>query len=288
MSTPNPLTPHGSLLEQQSKGRSTFHVISFIGIVHIMLLCGILWTACGRDEKQKEPSNTLGTDPYGAPPTEPATGLPPAGGMASNLASSLPLPTASPSGNLGAPLPTTGAGDPTTAPGTGYGTTAPPALPPGANLAGYGAPTENLPSTIASGEYKVAKGDIGSSIARKHGVSLKALVEANPGVTWNRLKIGQSVQIPAGQAPGAAPAGATATADGVIYRVKAGDTGTKIAAKYGVKWTDIRRASKLRSDSLRPGQKLTIPGQTGAGANTPPPGGGAQPIAIPVPRDTGQ
>ena len=69
MSTPNPLAPQGSLLEQQAKGRSTFQVISFIGAVHVVLLCGILWTACGNDKPKTETANTIGSDPYSIPAT---------------------------------------------------------------------------------------------------------------------------------------------------------------------------------------------------------------------------
>lgn len=45
--------------------------------------------------------------------------------------------------------------------------------------------------------YKVQAGDTLSAIAKKHGVSLKALTEANPGVDSRRLKIGQTINIPA-------------------------------------------------------------------------------------------
>ncbi len=41
------------------------------------------------------------------------------------------------------------------------------------------------------GEYVVAKGDNLSSIARKAGLSLKAIQDLNPGVDSNRLRIGQ-------------------------------------------------------------------------------------------------
>lgn len=296
MSTPNPLAPQGSLLEQHPKGRSMFQVISLIGVVHVMLLCGILWTACSRDDKTKaEPPNTLGSDPYSSPPTDPGTGLPVVSNNASNLAASLPATPAGPSATD--PLP--GYNPPassTVQPPPGGGTAAPPvgpapALPPAtANILPPPA-TDAAPSS-AAGEYKVAKGDIGASIARAHGVTLKALTAANPTVNWSRLKVGQTLQIPA--STGAAPSTAAGSdsgpsSSGQSYTVKAGDTGTKIATKHGVKWAEIRRASNLKSDVLRPGQKLTIPTRAGSSAgDTTTPGTSQTPTAVPAPRGAGQ
>ncbi len=318
MSTPNPLAPQGSLLEQQAKGRSTFQVISFIGAVHVVLLCGILWTACGNDKPKTEGASTLGTDP-----------------------TPIPIPISAPSGENNLPSPAlsnivsapsgAGSGMPVANPPS-YATTAggipavptnptitspPPSLPPG-NV-GFGNPATSSPLVNetpgpggATGEYKVAKGDIGTSIAKKNGVSLKALVAANPTVNWNRLKIGQAIQIPAGASTpagtghranvglGTLAATESAPSEGAIYVVKAGDTGTKIASKNGVKWAAIRKANNLKSDALHPGQKLVIPRHNAANPTpapatelSPPAGGtplapppASLPVAIPLPPRT--
>ena len=45
------------------------------------------------------------------------------------------------------------------------------------------------------GEYVVAKGDNLSSIAKKSGISLKAIQDLNPGVDSNKLRIGQKLKI---------------------------------------------------------------------------------------------
>jgi LysM repeat protein len=44
------------------------------------------------------------------------------------------------------------------------------------------------------GEYVVAKGDNLSSIAKKAGLSLKAIQDLNPGVVSNKLRIGQKLK----------------------------------------------------------------------------------------------
>ncbi len=45
------------------------------------------------------------------------------------------------------------------------------------------------------GEYAVAKGDTLSSIAKKNGLSLKALQDLNPDVNPTRLQIGQRLKV---------------------------------------------------------------------------------------------
>ena len=45
------------------------------------------------------------------------------------------------------------------------------------------------------GEYVVAKGDNLGSIAKKSGISLKAIQDLNPGVNPNRLQIGQKLKV---------------------------------------------------------------------------------------------
>ena len=55
---------------------------------------------------------------------------------------------------------------------------------------GNGKPT-NPPGP---GEYAVAKGDTLGSIAKKVGLSVKALQDLNPGVNPNRMQIGQKLK----------------------------------------------------------------------------------------------
>ena len=67
---------------------------------------------------------------------------------------------------------------------------------PAANLIPvYDTTTASLkPST-----YKVVKGDNDVTIARKLGVRAKALRLANPGLRWDRLKLGSVLKVPSGE-----------------------------------------------------------------------------------------
>lgn len=52
------------------------------------------------------------------------------------------------------------------------------------------------PATPAGpGEYVVSKGETLGGIAKKNGISLKAIQDLNPGVNPNRLQIGQKLKV---------------------------------------------------------------------------------------------
>ncbi len=127
-------------------------------------------------------------------------------------------------------------------------------------------------------EYTVAKGDTLGKIAKKNGVTLKALEDANPGIVPTKLKVGQKLSIPAGT--GATPAAnATATTDTTvatgngeeIYKVKSGDTLTKIAKANGTTVKAIESENNLTTTKIKVGQKLKIPAKAEAAVAAPAP-----------------
>jgi len=130
---------------------------------------------------------------------------------------------------------------------------------------------------VGGTEHVVARGDNFSTLAKKYHVSVKAIAEANPGVDSAKLKIGQTLHIPAASAP-TAPAAVTgfaetaATGAEQIYTVKSGDNLSKIAKAKGTTVKALRAANNLRTDRITVGQKLKIPVKASAPAN-----GGAAP-----------
>lgn len=141
------------------------------------------------------------------------------------------------------------------------------------------------PPEATGTEYKIEKGDTLAKIAKAHGVSLKALEDANQGVVPTKLKIGNKITIPAAAtpAPTTSATGADTTADatggGEIYVVKSGDTLAKIAKAHGVTLKALEAAnSKVDPNHIKVGLKLTIP----AKAETPAPAPVAAPVSAPV------
>ena len=153
------------------------------------------------------------------------------------------------------------------------------------------APVE--PVAAAGSEYVVVKGDSLAKIAKKSGVTLKALQAANPGVVPTKLKVGQKLAIPAGgkSADATAPSvAAGGDAGGASYTVKSGDTLTKIAKKNGTTVKAIEAANGLSTTKIKVGQKLKIPSKAEAAAPAAPapvadttPAPALPPISVPAP-----
>jgi LysM repeat protein len=128
---------------------------------------------------------------------------------------------------------------------------------------------------VAGTEYVVVKGDSFAKIAKKHGVSVKAIEAANPGVAPTKLKVGQKLSIPASAGGAAAPAvtgGPAATGSSMgeeAYTVKSGDTLTRIAKAHGTTVKAIRAENNLTTDHIKVGQKLKLPAKTEAVAPAP-------------------
>ena len=161
-------------------------------------------------------------------------------------------------------------------------TNLPPALPPVAT------PTPPAVPEGAATEYVVVKGDTFSGIAKKFGVSVKAIEAANPGVEPTKLKVGQKLSIPAasGNTAASAPTGMTspgAAGGGEIYTVKSGDTLSRIAKTYGTTVKAIESENNLTTTQIKVGQKLKIPAKAEASAPAPAPAPETTPAPAPTP-----
>jgi LysM repeat protein len=144
-----------------------------------------------------------------------------------------------------------------------------------AATASTNADTTTPPPVPAAGttEYTIAKGDTLGTIAKKFHVTVKAITDANPGVEPTKLKIGQTIHIPAPtQATGSGtPSGATASdasGGGQVYTVKSGDSLSKIASEFGVTVKALRSANNLTTDKIVVGQKLKVPAKAAAAPAT--------------------
>jgi LysM repeat protein len=133
-------------------------------------------------------------------------------------------------------------------------------------MAATSADTTAMPAAAAT-EYVVVRNDNFTTIAKKFGVTVKAIQDANPTVDPKKLQIGQKLTIPPPTAP-MISSGATDPGAGgeMVYVVKSGDTLTKIASDHGTTVRAIRAANNLQSDRIIVGQKLKIPPKTAAPA----------------------
>lgn len=107
----------------------------------------------------------------------------------------------------------------------------------------------NVSNDAKQGEHLVKVGETLSGIAAQHGVSLDALLTANPRIVDpNLIHPGQVVNLPPSEASG-------------TYTVQSRDTLSSIGAKFSVSWQLIAQANHLRdADLIQPQQELIIPG----------------------------
>ncbi len=104
-----------------------------------------------------------------------------------------------------------------------------------------------------SGNYVVKRGDTLWEIAKAHGVSIKDLKKANR-LYSNRIYPGRKLIIPL---KGSGYSGSNDT-----YVVKKGDSLYKIAKRFGVTVSSLKKANGLWSDTIYPSMKLKIPKYT--------------------------
>lgn len=123
------------------------------------------------------------------------------------------------------------------------------------------------------GSYSVQSGDTLYGIAQKHGMSINQLKQIN-GLSSNLIHPGQAlvvsrsgennpVQTPTQTATQSQPA--TTQTSG--YAVQSGDTLYSIASRHGMTVDQLKQANGLTSDTIHPGQSLSV---TGASIQTTP------------------
>lgn len=101
--------------------------------------------------------------------------------------------------------------------------------------------------------YKVRSGDSLYVIATAHGTTVDELRKLNRLTSQSVIHPGDSLRVSAAEPE------PTTTA----YAVRSGDTLSGIAARHGMRTADLKELNKLKSDSLKVGQKLEV---TGGGA----------------------
>ena len=255
MKNTSPLRPQGAL-PPQARSNVPFKILMILG-VHVVVIGGLLLQGC----KEPKDNSTAANNPGDQSTTGAAATAPPPADTSAAPGPAVPTPNPVPPPVATAPV------------------TAPPAAAPPAPAVAPVSPAPAPPAPLATGsakEYVIARGDTLGAIARKNGISLSALEEANPGLNPRKLKIGQKLEIPAssmaaassGAAPANAPGDAAAT-DTITYTVKAGDMLARIAKAHGTHVKTIMEMNDLKTTAIRVGQKLKLPSTKTAMAEAP-------------------
>ena len=117
-----------------------------------------------------------------------------------------------------------------------------------------GAVTPPQPSCPNGFFHVVRPGDTFFTLSQQFGVSVDAIIRANPGVDPNRLQVGQRICIP-GAAPPLPPC-----QNGFYYAIRPGDTFFTLSQQFGVSVDAIIRANPgIDPNRLQVGQIICIP-----------------------------
>lgn len=123
------------------------------------------------------------------------------------------------------------------------------------------------PSVFASASFRfhtVRRGETLLSIARKYKTTRAKLAAANDLKATSRVRTGSMLMVP--MAPAAALASrstaskpaAVASAGASTYRVKRGDTLSRIARQFSMSVDTLKELNRLSSDSIDVGDRLTV------------------------------
>jgi LysM repeat protein len=134
------------------------------------------------------------------------------------------------------------------------------------NIPAPGTQPQPAPATVPSSPpsactptYTVQRGDWIYQLGRRFGVSVSALLAANPGINANLLYPGQVLNIPCGGA-GQVPPGSPPPSGRNTYVVRAGDTLFSIAVRLGTTVYALQITNHLPNPNfIYPGQVLIIP-----------------------------
>jgi murein DD-endopeptidase MepM/ murein hydrolase activator NlpD len=102
------------------------------------------------------------------------------------------------------------------------------------------------PRMLLSSSYRVERGDMIGDLARKFGLNQDTLISYNNIKNTRLLQIGQALRIP--------------NQDGILHKVKKGDTLSGLAEMYKTEEEAIKTVNELFSGTIHEGTELFIPG----------------------------
>jgi membrane-bound lytic murein transglycosylase D len=113
---------------------------------------------------------------------------------------------------------------------------------------------------VRTRRYHIEPGDNLGRIARKHGISVKDLKQANH-LPNNNIRAGDYLTIPVPDTISIARAQKTKTSPQnrkVHYQVVKGDSLYRIARQFSVQVSDLKKWNRLNGTYIKPGQELTV------------------------------
>ncbi|MFP7233907.1 peptidoglycan endopeptidase LytE [Bacillus subtilis] len=114
-------------------------------------------------------------------------------------------------------------------------------------------------SSSSSSTYKVKSGDSLWKISKKYGMTVNELKKLN-GLKSDLLRIGQVLKLKGSTSSSSSSSSKVSSSSTSTYKVKSGDSLSKIASKYGTTVSKLKSLNGLKSDLIYAGQVLKVKG----------------------------
>ncbi|MDR4434551.1 C40 family peptidase [Bacillus tequilensis] len=114
-------------------------------------------------------------------------------------------------------------------------------------------------SSSSSSTYKVKSGDSLSKIAKQYGTTVSELKKLN-GLKSDLIRIGQVLKLKGSTSSTSSSSSKVSTSSASTYKVKSGDSLSKIASKYGTTVSKLKSLNGLKSDVIYVNQVLKVKG----------------------------
>lgn len=128
--------------------------------------------------------------------------------------------------------------------------------------------SSNSSSSSSSSTYTVKSGDSLWKISKKYGMTVSELKKLN-GLKSDLLRIGQVLKLKGSASSSSSSSSSVSTSSSSTYKVKRGDSLSKIAKQYGTTVSKLKSLNGLKSDVIYVNQVLKVKGTSTSTSSKP-------------------
>ncbi|MFH7816595.1 peptidoglycan endopeptidase LytE [Bacillus subtilis] len=127
------------------------------------------------------------------------------------------------------------------------------------SINGKSTSSKSSSSSSSSSTYKVKSGDSLWKISEKYGMTINELKKLN-GLKSDLLRVGQVLKLKGSTSSSSSSSSKVSSSSTSTYKVKSGDSLSKIASKYGTTVSKLKSLNGLKSDVIYVNQVLKVKG----------------------------
>ncbi|WP_440671212.1 peptidoglycan endopeptidase LytE [Bacillus subtilis] len=127
------------------------------------------------------------------------------------------------------------------------------------SINGKSTSSKSSSSSSSSSTYKVKSGDSLWKISKKYGMTINELKKLN-GLKSDLLRVGQVLKLKGSTSSSSSSSSKVSSSSTSTYKVKSGDSLSKIASKHGTTVSKLKSLNGLKSDVIYVNQVLKVKG----------------------------